>query len=147
MVFSGLAPLVTEEVIDEGNRILVRARTPQDTAACPVCGALSARVHGYHRRTVVDVPVDGRRGACEPRGRARSGSGHGWRPWPVVRGRLPHRPARGCSACGNGPAERCCARPTASDTALRVRFLEVPLNRSLPRERSKKAERQAFSAG
>jgi transposase len=61
VVFSGLAPLVIEDVIDEGNRILVRARTPQDTAACPDCWAPSARVHGYHRRTVADVPVDGRR--------------------------------------------------------------------------------------
>jgi transposase len=60
-VFSGLAPLVIEDVIDEGERIVVRARTPRDTAPCPVCGALSGRVHGYHLRTVADVPVDGRR--------------------------------------------------------------------------------------
>ncbi|MGW1617127.1 transposase [Streptomyces sp. NPDC002285] len=37
------------------------ARTPQDAAVCPVCGASSGRVHGYHWRTVVGVPVDGRR--------------------------------------------------------------------------------------
>ncbi|WP_435280156.1 transposase family protein, partial [Streptomyces sp. 1222.5] len=30
-------------------------------AACPVCGASSAQVHGFHLRTVADVPVDGRR--------------------------------------------------------------------------------------
>jgi transposase len=60
-VFSGLSPLVMEEVADEGERIVVRARTPQDTAACPTCEASSERVHGYHWRTVADLPVDDRR--------------------------------------------------------------------------------------
>lgn len=60
-VFSGLSPLVVEDVTDEGERIVVRARTPQDTAVCPICGGSSGRVHGYHWRTVADVPVDGRR--------------------------------------------------------------------------------------
>lgn len=60
-VFSGLSPLVMEDVADEGERIVVRARTPLDTAVCPVCGASSGQVHGYHWRTVADVPVDGRR--------------------------------------------------------------------------------------
>ncbi|MGW1047533.1 ISL3 family transposase, partial [Streptomyces sp. NPDC002547] len=40
-VFSGLFPLVVEDVVDEGERIVVRARTPRDTAICPVCGASS----------------------------------------------------------------------------------------------------------
>lgn len=61
MVFLGLAPLVIEEVTDEGERIVVQARTPQDDAACPVCAASSARVHSYQVRRVADVPVDGRR--------------------------------------------------------------------------------------
>ncbi|MCX4825935.1 ISL3 family transposase [Streptomyces sp. NBC_01142] len=61
IVFSGLSPLVTEDVIDEGEQLVVRARTPKDTAVCPVCGASSGRVHGYHWRTVADVPVDSRR--------------------------------------------------------------------------------------
>lgn len=60
-VFSGLSPLVIEDVTDEGERIVVRARTPRDAAVCPVCGASSGQVHGYHWRTVADVPVDGRR--------------------------------------------------------------------------------------
>ncbi|MEU5547672.1 ISL3 family transposase [Streptomyces sioyaensis] len=60
-MFSGLGPLIVEDVIDEGERILVRARTPEDPVLCPGCGALSGRVHGYHLRTVADVPVDGRR--------------------------------------------------------------------------------------
>jgi transposase len=61
VVFSGLAPLVIEDVVDEGERILVRARTPQDPVPCSGCGAPSGRVHGYHLRTVADVSVDGRR--------------------------------------------------------------------------------------
>jgi transposase len=48
-------------VVDEGERIVVRAGTPQDMARCPVCGAVSGRVHGYHWRTVANVPIDGRR--------------------------------------------------------------------------------------
>jgi transposase len=40
---------------------LVRARAPLDTAVCSVCGVSSGRVHGYHWRTVADVPADGRR--------------------------------------------------------------------------------------
>ncbi|MGW6404487.1 arsenate reductase/protein-tyrosine-phosphatase family protein [Streptomyces sp. NPDC055134] len=51
-VFSGLSPLVIEDVADEGERIVVRARTPQGTAVCPVGGASSGRVHGSHLRTV-----------------------------------------------------------------------------------------------
>ncbi|MEU2289050.1 ISL3 family transposase [Streptomyces sp. NPDC013178] len=60
-MFSGLSPLVIEDVADEGERIMVRAQTPQGTAVCPVCGVSSGRVHGFHLRTVADVPVDGRR--------------------------------------------------------------------------------------
>lgn len=61
MVFSGLSPLVIEDVADEGERIVVRARRPHDTTVCPRCEGSSGRVHGYHWRTVADVPVDGRR--------------------------------------------------------------------------------------
>lgn len=61
VVFSGLSPLLIEGVADEGELILVRARTPQDPVPCPGCGVASGRVHGYHLRTVADVSVDGRR--------------------------------------------------------------------------------------
>jgi transposase len=60
MAFSGLFPLVIDDVVDEGERIVVRARTPEGTVACPRCAALSGRVHGYCQRTVADVPVDAR---------------------------------------------------------------------------------------
>jgi hypothetical protein len=61
MVFSGLSPLVIQDVTDEGERIVVRARTPTEAAVCPTCGEPSGRVHGYQLRTVADVPVDDRR--------------------------------------------------------------------------------------
>jgi transposase len=58
--FSGLAPLVIDEVKDEGELIRVWARTPAGPVACPDCGARTARVHGYHERTVTDVAFDAR---------------------------------------------------------------------------------------
>jgi transposase len=61
IVFSGLSALVIEDVEDAGDVIRVRAGTPGGSLACPGCGAETARVHGYHERTVADVPVDGRR--------------------------------------------------------------------------------------
>jgi hypothetical protein len=42
-VFSGLSPLVMEDGADEAERIVVRARTPLNTAVCSVCGASSGR--------------------------------------------------------------------------------------------------------
>jgi len=60
-VFSGLAPLVIDEVADQGELILIRARTPSRSVVCPDYGALTERVHGYHERVVADVPVDARR--------------------------------------------------------------------------------------
>ncbi|MER5623839.1 ISL3 family transposase [Streptosporangium sp. NPDC002544] len=59
-MFSGLSPLVVQDVADEGKRIRVRARTPHGPATCPGYGAQTARVHGYHERSVADVPVDAR---------------------------------------------------------------------------------------
>nr|WP_162794850.1 ISL3 family transposase [Nonomuraea lactucae] len=60
-MFSGLSPLVVEDVADEGEQIRIRARTLDRPVACPGCGAETARVHGYHERSVADVPVDARR--------------------------------------------------------------------------------------
>jgi transposase len=60
MVFSGLSALVIEDVADDGETIRVVARTRDDPIPCPVCGVLTGKVHGYHVRTVADVPVDGR---------------------------------------------------------------------------------------
>ena len=60
-VFAGLSPLVIEDVVDQGGLIPIRARTASSAVACPGCGALTQRVHGYHKRVVADVPVDARR--------------------------------------------------------------------------------------
>ncbi|WP_372452167.1 transposase family protein [Nocardia albiluteola] len=49
-----------EDVVDEGRQVVVWARTPDDPAPCPGCGAEFARVHSYHWRTVADVPLDER---------------------------------------------------------------------------------------
>ncbi|WP_435864225.1 transposase family protein, partial [Streptomyces mirabilis] len=59
-VFSGLSALVVEDVADGGDAVVVSARTRDVAVPCPVCGTPTAKVHGYHRRTVRDVPVDGR---------------------------------------------------------------------------------------
>ncbi len=61
LVFSGLSPLVIEDVVDQGELIEVRARTPNGPAACPGCGTQAMKVHGYQWRTVADVPIDARR--------------------------------------------------------------------------------------
>ncbi|MFI1584497.1 ISL3 family transposase [Embleya sp. NPDC020630] len=60
-MFSGLGPLVVEEVANEGDVIRVRARTPGGPVDCPDCGGRTGRVHAFHERTVTDVPVDARR--------------------------------------------------------------------------------------
>lgn len=61
VVFAGLSALVIEGVQDEDDLIRVMARTRGEPVPCPLCGALTGRVHGYASRTVTDVPVDGRR--------------------------------------------------------------------------------------
>ena len=61
IVFSGLSSLVIEDVADQDEVIVVRARTPGGPVPCPGCDGLTGHVHGYYERTVADVPVDGRR--------------------------------------------------------------------------------------
>ena len=56
-----MSALVIDDVEDAGEAIVVRARTRSEAVACPGCGAVTSRVHGYHERTAADVPVDGRR--------------------------------------------------------------------------------------
>lgn len=60
-VFSGLSALVVEDVADGGEVILVSARTRAGPMPCPACGTPTGKVHGFHTRTLADVPVDGRR--------------------------------------------------------------------------------------
>jgi hypothetical protein len=40
--------------------VKVSARTEPTPAECPTCGALTARVHAYHRRRLAALPVAGR---------------------------------------------------------------------------------------
>ncbi len=63
LAFSGLSPLVVENVAGDGERVRVRVRvrTPDAPARCPGCGAEASRVHDYHQRTLADLPLDGRR--------------------------------------------------------------------------------------
>ena len=69
IVFSGLSALVIEDVEDDGGAVIVRARTPGRTVACPGCGTATGRVYGHHERTAADVPVDGRRVVVKLRAR------------------------------------------------------------------------------
>lgn len=59
-VFSGLSALVVLGVADSGGMVVVTARTRDAAVPCPGCGTSTAKVHGYHQRTLKDVPVDGR---------------------------------------------------------------------------------------
>uniref|UniRef100_UPI000687A587 transposase n=2 Tax=Nocardia TaxID=1817 RepID=UPI000687A587 len=59
-MFSGLSALVIDEVVEEGWKLVVRARTAPGPAVCSRCGEESEKVHSYHHRTVADLPADGR---------------------------------------------------------------------------------------
>ncbi|MER6100217.1 ISL3 family transposase [Streptomyces sp. NPDC001728] len=61
-VVSGLSVLVVKDVTDGdgGDAVVVTARTRDVAVPCPVCGMPTAKVHGYHCRSLADVPVDGR---------------------------------------------------------------------------------------
>lgn len=52
--------MVVEDVADGGEIVRATARTRGVPVPCPVGGVVTGRVHGYHGRTVRDVPVDGR---------------------------------------------------------------------------------------
>ena len=60
-VFSGLSPLVIDEVSDEGTWIRIQASTPGGPRNCPTCGTATSQVHAYEHRVVADIPVDARR--------------------------------------------------------------------------------------
>lgn len=59
-MFPQLAPVIIDEVVDQGWVVCVRARTLATAVACPQCGRPSERVHAYHRRRLTDLPVGGR---------------------------------------------------------------------------------------
>ncbi|GAA3918248.1 hypothetical protein GCM10023084_81100 [Streptomyces lacrimifluminis] len=80
-VLSGLSALVVEDVVDGGDVVVVTARTRDAAVPCPVCQTPTGKVHGYHGRTVTDVPVDARVTVGTARGLLRRnvprGCGHG----------------------------------------------------------------------
>lgn len=57
MLFPGLSSLVIEDVVDTGTVLRVGARTTAPDAACPRCGGMSRRVHAWHVRRLIDLPV------------------------------------------------------------------------------------------
>ncbi len=60
VVFPQLAVVLIDRVVDEGPVVRIAARTRAGPVACPRCGTLTGRVHGYHRRRLADLPVGGR---------------------------------------------------------------------------------------
>lgn len=50
------AGLVIESTMEEGDTTLVRARSVAVTAACPLCGTPSGRIHSRNERHVSDLP-------------------------------------------------------------------------------------------
>lgn len=59
-MFSGLLPLEIERVEDDGEVIVVTARTPVGPVSCPGCEVQTSRVHSYHVRKVMDLPIGAR---------------------------------------------------------------------------------------
>lgn len=53
--------LLVEQVILGEETILLVARLVTEGACCPNCAQLSSRVHSYARRTLMDLPMSGRR--------------------------------------------------------------------------------------
>ena len=58
-----LAPcgLAIESLEPETDRLRISARPLGATAACPLCGTMSARIHSRYLRTLTDLPSQGRR--------------------------------------------------------------------------------------
>lgn len=59
---SSLVPsgLVFEDVSDSADSFILIVRSVETTAACPLCGGFSRRVHSRYVRRVADLPLAGR---------------------------------------------------------------------------------------
>jgi transposase len=53
--------LAIESIESETDKLRIDALPLSMTAACPVCGTASARIHSRYRRTLSDLPSQGRR--------------------------------------------------------------------------------------
>ncbi|MFI6730685.1 transposase family protein, partial [Streptomyces atratus] len=51
---------VIEDVVSDGEFVVVQARASADRAVCPACGTTSARVHSRYVRRLADSAVGGR---------------------------------------------------------------------------------------
>src|SRR3954454_5583418 len=60
VLLPGLASLVVDEVEATGTVVRLRARTTAPDGVCPRCGGASRRVHAWHVRRLIDLPVAGR---------------------------------------------------------------------------------------
>lgn len=52
---------VVEDVAVDAERVMVTIRGPAASCRCPLCGAAARRVHSRYLRSLVDLPVGGRR--------------------------------------------------------------------------------------
>ena len=59
-MFPQLSSLVIDEIEDQGRVLRVRARTSTTAVSCPQCERPAERVHAYHQRRLMDLPVGGR---------------------------------------------------------------------------------------
>ena len=60
MLFPHLRGLRVQQVEDTGDTVVIRACCRAEQARCPVCGAVSSRVHGGYARVVADGAASGR---------------------------------------------------------------------------------------
>jgi transposase len=54
------AGLLVQQVLPEPDRVTILTEPKSPTSACPSCGLVSARVHSRYRRTLADLPWQGR---------------------------------------------------------------------------------------
>ncbi|GGW81426.1 hypothetical protein GCM10010340_69410 [Streptomyces griseoloalbus] len=66
-MLSGLSALAIEDMADGDEIVRITARTRDIPVPCPLCGVVTKKAHGYHGRTVPDLPIDGRQGVVRVR--------------------------------------------------------------------------------
>src|SRR5579875_1870490 len=59
VIFPRLAAVEVEQVERQGAVVRVVARSRGDPVACPSCGTVTGKVHGYYRRRLADTPAGG----------------------------------------------------------------------------------------
>lgn len=59
--------LTIENVVEDADTLVVRAKASVPRRACPRCGAASGRIHSRYVRTVLYLPCSGRKVAYKSR--------------------------------------------------------------------------------